>query len=61
MLTLRLRATSRAAMQRFLFEDLQLDADALGRLGLGVVRAYATCGVKTAQLRALLHCVEAAQ
>lgn len=48
-------------MQRFLFEDLQLDADALGRLGLGVVRAYATCGVKTAQLRALLHCVEAAQ
>lgn len=61
MLTPRLRATSRTAMQRFLFEDLRLDTDALGRLDLAVVRAYAACGVKTAQLRALLHCVEAAQ
>lgn len=61
MLTPRLRATSRTAMQRFLFEDLRLDADALGRLDLDVIRTYAACGIKTAQLRALQHCVEAAQ
>lgn len=61
MLTPRLRATRRASMQRFLLEDLRLDADALRQLDLDVIRAYAACGVKTAQLRALLHCVEAAQ
>lgn len=61
MLTPRLRATSRAAMQRFLLDDLRIDADALHRLDLEVIRAYATCGVKTTQLRALLHCVEAAR
>ena len=61
MLTPRLRATSRAAMQRFLLDDLRLDADALRDLDLDVVRAYAACGVKSAQLRALLHCLEAAR
>ena len=61
MLTPRLRAVSRVAMQQFLFEDLRIDADALRGLDLEVVRAYATCGTKTAQLRALLHCVEALQ
>ena len=61
MLTPRLRASSRAAMQRFLFDDLRMDHDALGHLDLDVVRSYAACGSKTAQLRALLHCLEAAQ
>lgn len=61
MLTPRLRATSRVAMQRFLFEDLRIDAEALRHLSLDVVRTYATCGTKTAQLRALLQCVEALQ
>ena len=61
MLTPRLRATSRAAMQRFLLEDLRIDADALRGLNLDVVRAYAACGVKSAQLCALLHCLEAAR
>jgi len=57
MLTPRLRATSRAAMQDFLLEDLRIDASALRDLDLDVVRAYAACGVKTAQLHALLQCV----
>lgn len=61
MLTPRLRATSRVAMQQFLFEDLRIDAEALRQLDLDVVRTYAACGTKTAQLRALLHCVEALQ
>ena len=61
LLTPRLRATSRAAMQRYLLEDLRIDAGTLPGLDLEVVRAYATCGTKTAQLRALLHCVEALQ
>lgn len=61
MLTPRLRASSRAAMQRFLFDDLRLDADALRGLDLDILRAYAACGSKTAHLRALLHCVEAMQ
>jgi hypothetical protein len=61
MLTPRLRATSRAAMRRFLFEDLRVDPDALRQIDRDVVRTYAGCGSKTAQLRALLHCVEAMQ
>lgn len=61
MLTPRLRATSRAAMHRYLFEDLRIDPDALRGLDLDVVRAYAACGTKTAQLRALLQCVEQAR
>lgn len=61
LLTPHLRATSRAAMQRFLCDDLRLDADALREADLQVVRAYAAGGVKTAQLRALLHCLEAAR
>lgn len=59
MLTPRLRATSRASMQRFLLDDLRIDCDALHDLDLNVVRTYAECGVKTAQLRALLQCLEA--
>lgn len=61
MLTPRLRASSRAAMQRFLLDDLRIDGDALRDLDLNVVRAYAQCGTKTAQLQALLHCLEAAR
>lgn len=61
LLTPRLRATSRAAMQRFLFDDLRIDAGALHGLDLGIVRTYAECGSKAAQLRALLHCLEALQ
>lgn len=61
MLTPKLRTTSRAAMQRFLFDDLRLEDDALGQLDLDVVRSYAARGSKTAQLRALLLCVEAAK
>ena len=61
LLTPGLRATSRAAMQRFLFEDLRLDAAALDNLDLDVIRTYAACGRKTAQLRVLLQCVEAAR
>ena len=61
MLTPRLRATSRAAMQRYLLEDLRIDAEALQGLDLEVIRAYAACGPKAAQLRALLHCVERMQ
>ena len=59
MLTPRLRATSRAAMQRFLLEDLRIDGDDLRTLDLDVVRAYARCGTKAAQMRALLQCLEA--
>ncbi|MBW7881725.1 MAG: hypothetical protein H3C34_03655 [Caldilineaceae bacterium] len=61
LLTPRLRATSRIAMQRFLFDDLRIDADALRALDLDTVRAYAASGSKTAQLRALRRCVEDAQ
>jgi hypothetical protein len=61
LLTPRLRATSRAGMQRFLLEDMRIDGSDLRGLDLEVIRAYAACGVKTAQLRALLHCVEAAR
>lgn len=61
MLTPRLRVTSRTAMHRFLIEDLRIDAGALRSLDLDVVRVYAQCGTKTAQLRALLQCVEAVQ
>lgn len=59
LLTPRLRATSRAAMQRFLFDDLRLDPHALREADPDVVRAYVACGVKTAQLQALLRCLEA--
>lgn len=59
LLTPRLRATTRAAMQRFLFDDLRIDADALRRLDLDVVRAYAASGSKTAHLRALMQCLGA--
>ena len=48
-------------MHRYLFEDLRIDPDALRGLDLDVVRAYAACGTKTAQLRALLQCVEQAR
>lgn len=61
MLTPNLRAGSRAGMQRFLLDDLRIDPDTLRGLDLDVARAYAGCGVKAAQLRALLHCLEAAQ
>lgn len=61
LLTPRLRATSRVAIQRLLFDDLRIDADALRELDLDVVRAYADSGTKSAQLRALLRCVEAAR
>mgnify|MGYP001212980570 CR=1 FL=1 len=61
LLTPRLRATTHAAMQRFLFEDLRIDAGALRGLDLDTVRAYAAGGSKTAQLHALLNCVEALQ
>lgn len=59
LLTPRLRATSRSAMQRFLFDDLRIDPGALHGLDLDIVTAYADGGTKTAQLRALLHCLEA--
>lgn len=58
-LTPRLRVTSRTAMQRFLFDDLRIDPDALRGLDMEVVRTYASSGIKTAQLRALLQCLEA--
>lgn len=61
LLTPRLRATSRVAIQRLLFDDLRIDADALRELDLDVVRAYADSGTKSAQLRALLRCVESAR
>jgi hypothetical protein len=61
MLTRHLRAASRAAMQRFLLEDLRINSSALRDLDLEVVRTYAACGVKSAQLGALLRCLEAAQ
>jgi hypothetical protein len=59
MLTPRLRVTSRVGMQRFLLDDLRFDGNALQDLDVDVVRVYANCGVKTAQLRALLGCLEA--
>lgn len=61
MLTPRLRVTSRIGMRRYLLEDLRIDANDLSGLDLQVVRAYASCGIKTAQLRALLHCLEPLQ
>lgn len=59
MLTPRLRMTSRIGMQRFLLDDLRFDGNALQDLDVDVVRVYANCGVKTAQLRALLCCLKA--
>lgn len=59
LLTPGLRAGSRGAMQRFLFEDLRIDSGTLQGLDLDVVRAYAGGSRKTAPLRALLHCLEA--
>lgn len=61
MLTPHLRATSRPAMHRFVMDDLRVDVNALRDLDLEVVRAYAKSGAKKAQLRALLHCLEAAR
>ncbi|WP_374248673.1 hypothetical protein [Thermomonas sp.] len=58
LLTPRLRATTRTAMRRFLFEDLRIDPGALRGLDLDTVRAYAAGGSKTAQLHALLECLE---
>jgi hypothetical protein len=57
----RLRATSRIGMQRYLLEDLRIDDSALRELDPDVVRSYAACGVKSAQLHALLKCVEQAR
>lgn len=59
LLTPKLRATSGTAMRRFLFDDLRIDPGALLGLDLDVVRSYAASGSKTAQLRALLQCLEA--
>lgn len=59
LLTPHLRIGSRAALQRFLFEDLRIDADALRDLDLAVVRTYAAGGCKVAQLRGLLGILEA--
>jgi len=61
LLTPHLRITSRAAMQRFLLDDLRIDGDALDDIDLSVVHAYAQHGVKKAQLQALLSCLEAEQ
>ena len=61
MLTPHLRANSRIAMRRFLFEDLRVGVDDLRDLDLDVVRIYSACGVKTAQMRALLQILEAAR
>lgn len=61
MLTPRLRITSRAAMQRFLLDDLRIDDSQLHDLDLDVVRSYAQSGIKKPQLRALLGCLEALQ
>jgi hypothetical protein len=59
MLTPRMRITSRVAMQRFLLDDLRIDDSQLNTLDLDVVRSYAQSGIKKAQLRALLGCLEA--
>lgn len=61
MLTPRLRATSHASMRRYLLEDLRIYSDSLRELDLEVVRTYVACGFKTAQLRALLRCLEQAR
>jgi hypothetical protein len=58
LLTPRLRASSRGAMRRFLFEDLRIDPGMLHGLDMDIVRTYVNGGSKTAPLRALLQCLE---
>lgn len=53
-----LQAFSSSAMQRFLFEDLRLDEDALGDMDLQTVEQYVDSGHKPRQMKALLHVLE---
>lgn len=56
-----LRAFSRNAMQRFLFEDLRLDEDVLGNMDLSIVQQYVDSGHKPRQMRALMQVLEECQ
>jgi hypothetical protein len=58
LLTRYLRVSSRAGVQRLLFEDLRVDESTLVGLDLAVVRGYAAAGVKMAQMQALLQVLE---
>jgi hypothetical protein len=59
LLTRRLRIATRAGMRRFVMDDLRVDEGALQDLDLNVVRGYAACGIKSAQMNALLDMLEA--
>lgn len=58
LLTRQLRATSRATMTRFLFDDLRMDDDALADMDLSIVKQYASAGHKARQMEALLRVLE---
>lgn len=58
LLTPHLSVTTHAAMQRFLFDDLRIDGEALHGLDLDLVQTYAQGGTKAAQLRTLLGVLE---
>ncbi|MCK9515354.1 MAG: hypothetical protein M0Q87_04755 [Ottowia sp.] len=59
LLTRHLQARSRTSMQRYILDDLRVDAGALRGVDLATVRAYAGADVKTAQMKALLEMLEA--
>lgn len=58
LLTRQLRATGRAAMARFLFDDLRIDDEALAGMDLSIVEQYASAGHKARQMEALLRVLE---
>lgn len=58
LLTRHLRVFSRNSMQRFLFEDLRLDEDALSDMDLRIVMEYVDSGHKPQQMKALLQVLE---
>ena len=58
LLTRRLQAVSRVSMQRFLFDDLRLEPEALSDFDASIVEQYVESGHKLRQMRALLHVLE---
>lgn len=58
LLTRHFRIQGASAMRDFLLQDLRVDEEALGKMDLSVVRAYADSGHKTRQMAALRAVLE---
>lgn len=58
LLTRHLQAVSRTTMQRFLFDDLRIEPEALLAFDLSVVEQYIASGHKVRQMLALKHVLE---